>query len=136
MRSGRLFVVAHKHRACSRSDIDWKSEGIRSSALEFVAYLLGFFHDGHRAARDCRATLHALAQPLPGTGRLALQALLEQARLSTWRLSARDAAIEKKGILKAEVTRGALENLRDRNAGIAICRTRMKRERCRGSEQM
>ena len=35
--------------------------------------------------------------------RLALQALLEQARLPTWRLWARDAAIEKKDVLK---TRG------------------------------
>src|SRR5713101_6973046 len=50
---------------------------------------------------DCRATLHVLAQPLPGTGRLALQALLEKARLPTWRLWARDAAIEKKDVLKA-----------------------------------
>jgi DNA polymerase-3 subunit epsilon len=97
----RLPAFATKHWACSRFDIDWKREGIRSSALEFVAYSLGFFHDGHRAASDCRATLHALAQPLPGTGRLALQALLEQARLPTWRLWARDAAIEKKEILKA-----------------------------------
>jgi DNA polymerase-3 subunit epsilon len=97
----RLPMFAAKHWACSRSDIDWKAEGIRSSALEFVAYALGFFHDGHRAASDCRATLHALAQPLPGTGRLALQALLEQARLTTWRLWARDAAIEKKDVLKA-----------------------------------
>src|SRR4029077_18409668 len=79
----RLPAFAAKHWACSRADIDWKAEGIRSSALEFVAYSLGFFHDGHRAASDCRATLHALAQPLPGTGRLALQALLEQARLPT-----------------------------------------------------
>jgi Exonuclease len=68
----RLPVFATKHWACSRFDIDWKAEGIRSSAIEFVAYSLGFFHDGHRAASDCRATLHALAQPLPGTGRLAL----------------------------------------------------------------
>jgi DNA polymerase-3 subunit epsilon len=97
----RLPVFATKHWACSRFNIDWKAEGIRSSALEFVAYSLGFFHDGHRAASDCRATLHALAQPLPGTGRLALQALLEQARLRTWRLWARDAAIEKKDVLKA-----------------------------------
>jgi DNA polymerase-3 subunit epsilon len=97
----RLPAFAAKHWACSRFDIDWKAEGIRSSALEFVAYSLGFFHDGHRAASDCRATLHALAQPLPGTGRLALQALLEQARLPTWRLWARDAAIEKKDVLKA-----------------------------------
>jgi DNA polymerase-3 subunit epsilon len=42
-----------------------------------------------------------LAQPLPGTGRLALQALLEQARLPTWRLWTRNAAIEKKDALKA-----------------------------------
>jgi DNA polymerase-3 subunit epsilon len=97
----RLPALATKHWACSRFDIDWKAEGIRSSALEFIAYGLGFFHDGHRAASDCRATLHALAQPLPGTGRLALQALLEQARLPTWRLWARDAAIEKKDLLKA-----------------------------------
>jgi DNA polymerase-3 subunit epsilon len=97
----RFPAFATKHWACSRFDIDWKAEGIRSSALEFVAYSLGFFHDGHRAASDCRATLHTLAQPLPGTGRLALQALLEQARLPTWRLWARDAAIEKKDILKA-----------------------------------
>jgi DNA polymerase-3 subunit epsilon len=97
----RVPVFAEKHWACSRADIDWKAEGIRSSALEFVAYSLGFFHDGHRAASDCRAILHALAQPLPGTGRLALQALLEQARLPTWRLWARDAAIEKKDVLKA-----------------------------------
>jgi DNA polymerase-3 subunit epsilon len=97
----RLPALATKHWACSHSDIDWKAEGVRSSALEFVAYSLGFFHDGHRAASDCRATLHALAQPLPGTGRLALQALLEQARLPTWRLWAKDAAIEKKDVLKA-----------------------------------
>src|SRR5260370_11482276 len=72
----RLPAFAAKHWACSRFDIDWKAEGIRSSALEFVAYSLGFFHDGHRAAIDCRPTLHALSQPLPGTGRLAVRARL------------------------------------------------------------
>jgi DNA polymerase-3 subunit epsilon len=101
----RLPLFATKHWACSRTDIDWKAEGIRSSALEFVAYSLGFFHDQHRAASDCRATVYALAQALPGTGRLALQALLERARQPTWRLWARDAGIEKKDLLK---TRGYL----------------------------
>jgi DNA polymerase-3 subunit epsilon len=117
----RLPALATKHWACSRADIDWKAEGIRSSALEFIAYSLGFFH-GHRAASDCRATLHALAQRLPGTGRLALQALLEQARLPTWRLW--------------EVTSGVPESLGDRNAGIAKYRMPIGRQRCRGSEQM
>jgi DNA polymerase-3 subunit epsilon len=96
----RLPAFATKHWACSHSDIDWKAEGIRSSALEFVAYALGFFHDGHRAASDCRATLHILAQPLPRTGRLALQALLDRARIPTWRLWARDSAIVTKDVLK------------------------------------
>src|SRR5215471_21431362 len=54
-----------------------------------------------RAHCDCQAAVHALAQRLPGSGRLALQALLEQARLPTWRSWARDAAIEKKDALKS-----------------------------------
>jgi DNA polymerase-3 subunit epsilon len=37
----RLPVFATKHWACSLSDIDWRAEGIRSSALEFIAYSLG-----------------------------------------------------------------------------------------------
>ena len=65
----RLPVFATKHWACSRSDIDWKAEGIRSSALEFIAYSLGFFNDQHRAANNCRATGHVLAQSLPEIGR-------------------------------------------------------------------
>ena len=95
----------------------------RSLALEFVAYSLGFFHDGHRATSDCQATLHALAQPLPGIRRLALQALLEQATLPTWRLWARDAAIGKKMSSKPEVTPGARESSGDQSAGIAMCQT-------------
>jgi DNA polymerase-3 subunit epsilon len=131
----RLPAFATKNWACSRFDIDWKAEGIRSSALEFIAYSLGFFHDGHRAASDCRATLHALAQSLPGTGRLALHALLEQARLPTWRIWARDAAIEKKDILRPEVTPGVPESTDDRNVGTAMCWTPIKRQRCHGSDQ-
>jgi hypothetical protein len=74
--------------------------------LDFVRSLDWIIHPAvcaasRQRASDCRATLHALAQALPGTGRLALQALLERARLPTWRLWARDAAIEKKDVLKA-----------------------------------
>jgi DNA polymerase-3 subunit epsilon len=97
----RLPIFASKHWACSRFDVDWKAAGIHSSALEFVSYSLGFFHHRHRAANDCRATLHMLAQPLPGTSQLAFQALVETARLPTWRLWARGAPIETKEMLKA-----------------------------------
>jgi DNA polymerase III subunit epsilon len=97
----RLPAFAAKHWACSLSDIDWRAEGIRSSALEFIAYSLGFFHDGHRAASDCHATIHVLSQLLPQTRRLALAALLEKARTRSWRLWARDAPFEMKDALKA-----------------------------------
>ena len=97
----RLPALVAKPWGCSLSDIDWRAEGIRSSALEFIAYALGFFHDGHRAANDCRATLHVLSRPLPQTGRLALAALLEKARTRSWRLWARDAPFETKDLLKA-----------------------------------
>ena len=33
----KFSALTPKHWACSRADIDWKAEGIRSSALEFVA---------------------------------------------------------------------------------------------------
>jgi DNA polymerase-3 subunit epsilon len=66
----RVPVFAEKHWACSRADIDWKAEGIRSSAIEFVAYSLGFFHDGHRAASDCRATIPEIGTRIDaGAGR-------------------------------------------------------------------
>ena len=97
----RLPVFVNKHWACSRPDIDWRAEGIRSSSLEFIACSLGFFHDGHRAVSDCWATLHVLSKPLPQSGRFALAALLEKARTKTWRLWARDAPIETKNALKA-----------------------------------
>src|SRR5438552_14041615 len=34
----RIRAAAVIVQPCSRSDIDWKAEGIRSSALEFIAY--------------------------------------------------------------------------------------------------
>jgi DNA polymerase-3 subunit epsilon len=131
----RLPAFTAKHWACSRFDIDWKAEGIRSSALEFVAYSLGFFHDGHRAASDCRATLHALAQPLPGTGRLAIQALLEQARLPTWRFGRGMPPSRRRMSSRPEVTPGAQESSGDRDAGIAMSRMLTERQRWRGSEK-
>jgi len=36
----RLPAFTTKHWACSRFDVAWKAAGIRSSALEFVAYCL------------------------------------------------------------------------------------------------
>jgi DNA polymerase III subunit epsilon len=131
----RLPAFTTKNWACSRSDIDWKAESFRSSTPEFITYSLGFFHDQHRVANDCRATVHVLAQSLPATGRLTLQALLQQARQPTWRLWARDAVIEKKDALKARGYPGAQESSGARDAGIVMSRTPIGRQRCRGFEK-
>ena len=131
----RLPVFAAKHWACSRIDVDWKSEGIRSSALEFVAYVFGFFHDGHRATNDCRATLHALAQPLPGTGRFALQVLLEKARFPVGDCGRGTHALRKRTLSKPGGTSGARGSSEGRDAGIETYRTRTRRQKLSGSDQ-
>ena len=58
---------------------------------------------------------------------------LEQARLPTWRLWVRDTAIEKRIFSRPEVSHGAQESLGDRNAGIAMSRMLIKRQRRLGS---
>jgi hypothetical protein len=63
--------------------------------------------------------------------RLSLQALLEQARLATWRLWARDAAIEKKGVLKGPRLR--LERRRVWATKVLVPRCVGRREGRRGS---
>jgi DNA polymerase-3 subunit epsilon len=131
----RLPAFGDKHWACSRFDIDWKAEGIRSSALEFVAYSLGFFHDGHRAGSDCRATVHALAQRLPGSGRLALRLFWNTRDCRHGVYGRGTPSLRRRMSSRPEVTPGAPESSGDRNAGTAMCRTRIKRRRWLGSEQ-
>jgi hypothetical protein len=125
----RLPAFAIKHWGCSRADIDWKAEGIRSSALEFVAYSLGFFHDGHRAASDSLATLHLLRNRSPVRGGW-------HCRLSWRRRDCRHGGYgrgkppsTRRMSLRPEVTRGAQETLDDRGAGIATCRTPIRRQK-------
>jgi hypothetical protein len=132
----RLPAFAAKHWACSRFDIDWKAEGIRSSALEFVAYSLGFFHDGHRAASDCRATLMHWRNRSPAQGGW-------QCRFSWNRRDCRHGGYghgtppsRRRISSRPEDTPGAQEISDDRNAGIAMCQTPKRRQRYRGSEQV
>jgi hypothetical protein len=81
---------------------------------------------------------HLLRDP----GRIALnviepafQALLEQASLPTWRLWARTLPLRRSMLSKPEVTPGVPEREGDRGAGIAMYRTPIRRQRCRGSGQ-
>lgn len=97
----RFPAAAVKHWACSVAEIDWKGEGIGSAKLDYIAYRMGFFFDAHRAVNDCLALVHALAQPLPISGGMALDALLLRARRPTMRVWALDTPFAVKDALKA-----------------------------------
>jgi hypothetical protein len=53
------------------------------------------------ATHDCMAAIELLSRPLPKSGRLALQVLLEQARRSSWRIWAENSPYDLKDELKA-----------------------------------
>jgi DNA polymerase-3 subunit epsilon len=85
---------------CSMSQVPWNEEGINGRSLEYIAMKQGFFFDGHRAADDCLAAIHMLAQPLPRSGKLAMAALRETAAKKTLRLWAENSPFETKDTLK------------------------------------
>jgi DNA polymerase-3 subunit epsilon len=87
--------------ACSWSEIPWAGEGFsEGTKLSHLAGACGFFHEGHRAVHDCHAGLELLSRPLPGSGRRALDVLLESARAPRWRVRAAGAPFELRGLLK------------------------------------
>jgi DNA polymerase-3 subunit epsilon len=94
-------IFAHKPWACSMSQIDWAAEGFEGTKLGYLAMGAGFFYDRHRAANDCLAAIELLATPLPNSGRLAMDCLLEKARRPGWRIWAENSPFELKDELKA-----------------------------------
>src|SRR5712664_3802277 len=90
----------NKFWACSASEIEWRNHGFQGSRLSYLLMGAGFFHQPHRAVDDCRALLEILAMPLPGTGTIALAALLERARRKTVRIWAEQSPFELKDELK------------------------------------
>jgi DNA polymerase-3 subunit epsilon len=97
----RQLGPAAKPWACSQREIPWQESGLESAKLEFLAYRYGFFYNGHRALDDCRAAVHLLAQPLPGTSTTTLAPLLNSARKPSYRLRAVGAPFEAKDLLKS-----------------------------------
>jgi len=96
----RLPITTEKAWACTFADIDWQVEGMGSRKLDYIAYQLGYFFDGHRAVNDAQATLHLLSFTLPVSNTLAMAALLEAARKTRVRLFAIGAPFDKKDALK------------------------------------
>lgn len=96
----RLPIFKRKSWACSFAQIPWKSEGIGSSSLEFLAYRFGFHYAGHRASVDCHALLEVLQSELPVSGTKVMKVLLEKARLPEYKISALNAPFDNKDKLK------------------------------------
>jgi len=96
----RLSAVKDTAWACTFADIDWQAEGVGSRKLDYIAYQLGYFFDGHRAVNDAQATLHLLTYALPESKKLAMGELLESAREKSQRLFAIGAPFDKKDALK------------------------------------
>lgn len=92
---------AEKAWACSYSQIPWISEGINNAKLEYLAYKFGFFYEAHRAEIDCFVGIHLLTMSLPLSKNLVLQILLDNARLSTYRIWAANIPFNSKNSLKA-----------------------------------
>jgi DNA polymerase-3 subunit epsilon len=101
----RFPVFAAKAWACSFRQIPWSEEGMGSASLEFLAYRCGFHFTGHRASTDCHALLEVLQGALPKTGGLAMQTLLQNARVPEIKVSALASPFESKDALKGRAYR-------------------------------
>lgn len=97
-RFDKAFVT--KPWGCSATQVDWKGEGFEGTRLGYLLCHAGYFHDRHRALNDCYAAIELLSKPLPSSGKLALQVLLENARAVTWRIWANQAPYDLKDQLK------------------------------------
>jgi len=97
----RLPDFKRKAWACTFADLDWQAEGIHSRKLDYIAFQLGYFFDGHRAVNDAQATLHLLTRALPTSNKLAMAELLNGARQAKVRIFALEAPFDKKDDLKA-----------------------------------
>lgn len=96
----RLPIFKKKAWACTYAQIPWRSEGIGSSSLEFLAYRFGFHYAGHRASIDCHALLEVLQSELPVSGIKIMKALLEKARLPEYKVWALNSSFDSKDKLK------------------------------------
>lgn len=87
--------------ACSHKDVPWAKLGVRGQKLDYLLMAAGgAFHDAHRAADDCRALLHILAQ-IGQDGRSYFEHLLHAARSPMYRVWALESPFETKDMLKA-----------------------------------
>jgi DNA polymerase-3 subunit epsilon len=95
----RLPIFENLPWACSLAEIDWRGSGFGSSALDYLAYKLGFFFDGHRALADSHALSKVLCESTMPAGHTALQELIRASLTSEFRIMAVGAPFEAKDAL-------------------------------------
>lgn len=89
-----------KNWACSATQVEWRKLGFDGSRLGYLLAGCGYFHDGHRAADDCRALIEILASKPNGASSTSFAILLDRARASTVRIWAERAPFDLKDVLK------------------------------------
>lgn len=92
--------LPQKPWASLMNGINWRSEGIESSKLEYIAYKCGFFYEGHRVGIDCLVGIHVLTQKLPKSQNLVFSELLANSRKITFKIWAFGAPYAHKDTLK------------------------------------
>ncbi len=58
--------LEEKPWVCSQTQIDYEKYNIRSTKLDYIAFKLGFWFDGHRALNDCEALFEILNSKFEG----------------------------------------------------------------------
>lgn len=93
---------ASKAWACSLREIDWSGLGIGGGKLDYIAFKLGFFFEGHRAVVDCEALLEVLASLVDGEEgpTTPFKLLMSQCQEESSRVYAFGSPFDKKDVLK------------------------------------
>ena len=84
----RFPAFREMHFGCSLNEVPWRSWGIGSSKLDYLGFVFGLFHTGHRARADVDMLAALLGRNAPGAEASVLSILLTAARLPTWRIYA------------------------------------------------
>lgn len=88
--------------ACSLRAIDWNAVGIGGGKLDYIAYRLGFFFEGHRAAVDCLALTRILKTAVPFLPDMTFLALmLAETDKVSYRIWAKNSPFDVKDSLKS-----------------------------------
>ena len=90
---------------CSIQDVNWRTNGVGSAKLEYLAMLQGVFYEAHRAVTDCWALLEILNMHLSKENQTVAQGLFESIDKKEHQVYAIGAPFESKDLLKSRAYR-------------------------------